>query len=667
MKKLAILLLLAAPVLADDDAASLFYKGFWLEQAEGKLDEAAALYGKLLAEKPDAPEAPRALLGLIRIKVARNEDPKELVAELERRYPAAKQEIEGARGISATRPGGFAEPIDVSDSGVERKIKFLYQSSLANLEEADRKFLIDVGVAGHPMLAALLRGTYAPAVEEASEILVAQKTPEAHAVLARALLDDAAPSRAVIVEAVGRGRTAPLVVVEAMEKLYERASPRLRTDTVGALLLMAASGDGRDRACAVLTRALGDADPAVRARAGRAVDDLETPDIYVDTLLRRLEAKDPAMADVYPDLPGLADRAGFRKRLEAVFDAYEIDWRSLPDVPHEEGALLLARCVARELRKGNRDSGVYNLAYRCAGASPKVAADLLLLALDLDDTHLVSKVASGMGQKDCLLYLGDHAGALRAAAVASAPGPDEPGKGAPAAVIALLGLGPPDFQAVKDALRRRRDRGMPALLLDQGRLDTLGIANAAALVEFCRDEKDARLLLSAGRFFAGRDDAGVEFFRMLLPRLGPSAAHDLGKLARYSALAPLVAERLLAATGPEWGWAPVAPAGELPVEKYPGPWAWRSLRGHSNLFTAPPLQPILAQRVEDPRFEIAVAAATAAAADKTEAGTDALRKSLLAMWPDDRAGPLRGLAARDPDAPALVRVFAKRPDLVPED
>lgn len=174
MRKLAILLLVL-PALAQDDGTALFYKGFWLEQAEGKLDEAAALYGKLLEDLPDAPEAPRALLGLVRIKVARNEDAKEIVAELQRRYPAAKQEIATALRIVGERANSFTEPVRDSDSGVERKIKILYGAKLNGLNEPDRTFLIDLGTVGHPMLEALLRDASPEGVSQATDVLLKLK------------------------------------------------------------------------------------------------------------------------------------------------------------------------------------------------------------------------------------------------------------------------------------------------------------------------------------------------------------------------------------------------------------------------------------------------------------------------------------------------------------
>jgi hypothetical protein len=435
---------------------------------------------------------------------------------------------------------------------------------------------------------------------------------------------------------------------------------------------MTNGGNGRDRAFVVLSRALGDDDHIVRERAALSASDPGAPDAYVDALLRRLEAKDPAMGVACLQLPRLADRPAFLKRVEALLDAYAINWQQLPEVPHEAAALLLAKRVARELKQGTRDSGVYNLAYRCAGASPKAAAALLFSALEFDDPHLVTLVAGGMGKQDCVAYLGDHVPTLRAAALASAPGPEESGNGAHLAVINLLGLN--DFQVVVDALRRRRDRGMPTFLLLGAQLDALGAGKAGALVEFCRDEKDVMGLLAAGRFFLGRDDKGVEFYRQVLPKAGSSAAVELAHLAGFAELAPLVAERLLSAGGPEWGWVtepprpqPAWPVTDLPVEKYPGPHVWGCLRVHPDLFTTPPLRALLAQSVDDPRFEIALAAATAAAWDETEAGTAALRKALQSRWPEARGMALSGLVQRVADAPALVREFAARKDLTPED
>ncbi|MFQ5844541.1 MAG: hypothetical protein ACE5JG_06070 [Planctomycetota bacterium] len=106
MKTIAALLLLPLVTLAEENAADLYHRAVWLEQAEGKPEEAEKLYRKVLADHAGAPEAPRALLGLIRIRSARGEDVKELTKLLEARYPEAKPQTERARRIAGAADRG---------------------------------------------------------------------------------------------------------------------------------------------------------------------------------------------------------------------------------------------------------------------------------------------------------------------------------------------------------------------------------------------------------------------------------------------------------------------------------------------------------------------------------------------------------------------------------
>lgn len=674
MRKLAVLLLLAASALAQDDAAALFYKGFWLEQAEGKLDEAAALYAQLLKEKPDATEAPRALLGLVRIKVARNEDPKELVAELERRYPAAKEEIEGAKRIVVREIFDFE--IRRGDSPITAKLKGLYMQ-MGNWPEPDRLFLIDLGVAVHPMLAQMLRAAEDMPVRAAAKVLVAQRTPEAYSLLAAALLDDTGLFRSAIVETLRGGPDVPSTVVDALGKLYERSPPRLRAEVVETLVTLA-SGEGRERAFAVLTRALSDDDPGVRRVALVVIPDSSAPDAYLDAVLRRFEAGDlghivggvVAINSQYLVL--FADRAPFRDRIEKILERETLNHHGLPEKLPEDGALLLARKAIRELKEGRFDGWVYHIAHVAARASPRAAGMLLAAALELgsNDTALVVQVRNAMLPRDPLKYLGDEAARLRMAVIALAPGAHEEQREVYSHVLDIVGLTGEDFDAITEGLRRRGARRMPAMLLARSRLKALGPEKAGAMAGFCHDDSELADLLKAGDVFAKREDAGLAFYRQVVPKAGPASANELHDIFGIPALAPLVAERLLKANEPTWGWytgAPPGPAWGWPKDIGPhgGPYAWGGIDWDQ--LAAPPLRDLLVPFVEDPRPEVALAAAIAAAADETDTGTEALRRALRSKWQHARGIALKALFHRVPDGIALLREFAKRPGLTEED
>jgi len=660
MRNLAILLVLAAAALAQDDAASLFYKGFWLEQAEGKLDEAAALYAQLLKEKPDAPEAPRALLGLVRIKVAKGEDPAELVAELERRYPAAKEEIEGAKRLPSGGGAAFDPSVRDSDSAIQRKLKNLYFRNLGDMSDGERVLLQDLGPAAHPMLVALLHGQDSNAVAAAAIVLVQQGTPEAHAVLARALLDDTILFRGTILGVLGWGNRPKPGLLEALEKLYERAGARLRAQVIRSVpsVLSWPEGADRDRAGAFLARALADDDEAVREAAASARCSAVASDAYLDALLRYVESNPRTDRQILVGLPSFADRAAFRDRIERVLSGMELDLGGI-ETPHEEAALLVARLVVKAMRAGRPVAEFFDVAQNVADCSPRVAADLLRAALELDGADLAQAVANGLtdlgpdAEARCK-YLGAEADKLRTAAIASAAGLDEKNPTVDK-VLSVVGVPAAGLPSILEGLRRRGERNFPRVLLVRDHLDALGPDKAGAFVEFCRTEREVDALLQAGERFWKRDDSGVEFYRQVIPRAGPGSAGQLADLARLPALTALVADRMLAATGPAWRWdSPPRNA------SFAGPWVW----SHIDLSR---MQQKLLAHVQDPRPEIATSAANAARSDRGDAGTAALRLALDSKSPAVRAIALESLAPRVPDGPALVREFAARADLAAGD
>lgn len=670
MRTLAILLAVSCfSVAQDDGGAALFYKGFWLEQAEGKLDEAAALYGKLLSEQPDAPEAPRALLGLVRIKFAKGEDASELLAELERRYPDAKEELAAARKLAVREE--FDPEHRPGDSPVAEKLKSLLKQ--AAWTEADRLLLVDLGSAAHPMLARLLRSTADGHVQRAAAVLVEQRTPEAYGVLAAALLDDAALFRSTILTELLRLQEAPPVVVDALANLFGRSAPRLRAEVVTVLASLAGYGS-RERAFATLTRALADSDESVRACAMAAIGDADATDAYLEALLRLVESGDPEVPSfVAPNLLRFADRATFRDRIEKVVGIRYLQADLVPKLP-EEGALMLARILVRNHPRMRSSM----LVKRAAMGSSRAAALLLLAAIETGD-DVFAKL--GLEGESARQHLGEEADRVRAAFVAAATGigEEERRPNAEREILKVVGATEQDFPSILEGLRRRGERSLPQVLLAKERRWALGPGKAGALVEFCRSERDVNALLHAGMDFAEREDAGLEFFREILPKVGPRAARDLRTLVGRKELVGLVVDRLLVAQGPEWGWGaelraehgwyrrgtdPVALSPDQVALNCPGPYVWIAVRWTG---TAGEERGKLLRHVGDPRPEIAISAAGAAAAEKSEAGTEALGRALDSGIPAARAIALEALVDRVAEGPALVREFAKRPNLSDDD
>lgn len=231
----------------------------------------------------------------------------------------------------------------------------------------------------------------------------------------------------------------------------------------------------------------------------------------------------------------------------------------------------------------------------------------------------------------------------------------------------IVGVGAEDYAAVLEGLGKRGERPFPKLLLDRKRLTAFGPQRAGALVEFCRDETEVGRLLEAGRGFAKEAGAGLAFYRQVVPRAGPTSAGVLHDLLRNPDLAPLIVERLLKASGPEWGWGrdPGSYSWPADIEKHEGPYVWSGIDW--DRCKVPPLRELLVPFAEDPRPEIASVAVFAATAAGTEEATKALRRALRSDRPWVREVALVELVRREPDGEMLLRDFARRADFAKED
>ena len=151
-----------------ETAASLFYRAFWIEQARRKGEEAEKLYAEVIEKYADAPEAPRAIVALIRLRAARGVEVADLVRQLEEGYPKLVKEIERARKLAARLRSDFDPTIQRGDTPVMLKLKGIYGDLAkgSQIRSEDRDFLSDIGAAGHPMLARVLRSSTSSAVRD---------------------------------------------------------------------------------------------------------------------------------------------------------------------------------------------------------------------------------------------------------------------------------------------------------------------------------------------------------------------------------------------------------------------------------------------------------------------------------------------------------------------
>jgi len=659
MRRILLPLLLAAALARADEASDAFYRAFWLEQAGGELAEAEALYAQVLATHADAPEAPRALLGLVRIRAQRGEDVAELVAQLEKRYPDAAEEQKQARALRALHAQRFDQRIYPDDPPVVRKLKELHieLTSFSGVEfaAADRDFVVDVGAVAHPMLQSLLHCDYPGRVSEAAIILARQRTPEAAAILAHALGDDTILYRASIVESItNRAEGAP-VLVDALGRLYESSAPRLRGLVATALCGMVYQGSpGADRAWALLTRALGDAD--ARSNAMEALARGAAPAAYVSALLDRLEAGDPMPATVRNVLPYYADLPGLAERIEREIATWTLHGWTFSEPDDEAGALVLARAALQRRAAGDLSIEIHYFT-EPARWSSRAAVEILEAALARGDDKLASYVqVSLQGAKDPRAHLGAAAARLRLEALRRINPVDEPDRGEPTAwrVLQIVGLKAEDYPALARELHP--DGGLPWAFADSNFLMALGAERAGTLVDLCRNEKQADLLLRAGTGFVNLEgDAGVPFFARVVPRVGTGAAETLYGIARNPALLPIVVRRLLDARGEEWGWnhehenPTIAYTGEE-RRAHPGPYVWTRVKGDAEV-----LRPLLAGHLDDPREEVAKTAAAYVAGGPD---AEALRPALASPFASVRAIALRTLA-RGPEGAALLAEYAR--------
>ena len=143
MRSAIVILTLCAFALAQESAAELFYKAFWLEQAEGKATEATELYKRILAEHPEAPETPRVLLGLARIDKAKST---QWIERLRAEYPNS-EERKAAEKLVPWKRERFKEDLQ-APSAIERKLSQIHhtaQHAGGDLQQADEEFLLELG------------------------------------------------------------------------------------------------------------------------------------------------------------------------------------------------------------------------------------------------------------------------------------------------------------------------------------------------------------------------------------------------------------------------------------------------------------------------------------------------------------------------------------------
>ncbi|MFB3067490.1 MAG: hypothetical protein ACE10D_13370, partial [Planctomycetota bacterium] len=306
---------------AEETAADLYQRAAWAEQALNKPADAEKLYQRILQEHADAPEAPRALLGLIRIRSARGEDVSELSKLIETRYPKAKAPGAEAKRIAGAAGEDFNPTILETDSPLEARIKELYiEIATTKPDPALLDALADLGPVAHPMLTYALRSTSPGAVKAAAKALLLQRTDKARSIVETALRDPQVPFRAQVLAGISDEEMHyPPSMVVTLTEIYGSAAPRLREVIVWELWEALGAGQKqpeRERIFQVLARALQDEDPQIQQAASYFrtwTHYAKFTDVYAAALVKQAEAAvqgEPVKldTDAWYALPTLAMR-----------------------------------------------------------------------------------------------------------------------------------------------------------------------------------------------------------------------------------------------------------------------------------------------------------------------------------------------------------------------
>ena len=654
MRLLPAILLLAAVVHAQETAADLFYRAFWLETAQGKPDEAYELYKNVADLHKRSPEAPRALLGMARILAAKGEDFSGPFDLLRAHHPNAKREIEAVSRLAAGGGTGFDPSLRSDDAPLARKIKSLYGRILAQVEikAADRDLLVDAGAAARPMLRELLRSLDFEPVYEAAQILLAQNHPDASEVIEQALFDDAVLFKRALVRSIAQMRRDAPGLARALVRRYETASTQLQSEIARTMArLVTIEGEAREIAYGLLARALQSKDSDVRRGAFLPnFSEFSTMSkVYVEAFLQRLEAKDPiAASDRYTWLLHLADRPEVAARAEPILAQRSLrNLSSTTGIQHEEGVMLLARVALQ--RTG--DPYFANALMQASSQSPKAAAFLLREAMRLGLRSVPAYVSAGArrrhGRTPALArHLGVQADVLRREALAGCYGEHAE---VCRAVVRPLGLGAEHFDPLLAVIRAHPGAGLPGPVLAKDFLKTLGPAQAAELAAHAKGtaQFDALLLGTS----AGDVEAWVPFWKAVIPHVGPAALDGMSRAAKahYEA-ALLVGMRLFEAKGEEWGWF-------IFGEKLRTPTLARmvwSLQQVKQAMYREPLKSALLGAVLDPRQLVAYSAVTAARHTPGPMGREALMRARQSPWVALRSQALGFLGQRGPKGVAKL-------------
>ncbi|MEM8884100.1 MAG: hypothetical protein AAGD14_08540 [Planctomycetota bacterium] len=669
MRTMLTLLLLAAPTLADE-AADLFYRAYWLEHSGGDRAEAEKLYRALVEKHPKAPEAPRAYLALIRIRAQQGKASPELLKKLE-----GGSLYQEAAKLFPSYTGGFNAQPAKADDPLQAKLKTIYADVLkrGKFGTSDSDFLNDIGVAGHPMLAAVLRSSNANAVYGASMLCVAQQTPEADAVLLGALRDEKVFYRLNILNAFRSSKAHRLPLMEALHDMWPTASRSMRRRIVAAWSLATVNPQRTPKevsaACwRFLATALQDDDPEVitRALAVNMARPLAKDPAWVRAALPHLSKPGRQPSVVEQLIPWQVTHASLREQLEqwlidrpGPIPVYVVTAHAqqegdvTPGMAESWARIVIGRCEKHgELVTAQKSKdGSQHLATMAARNSDAAAELLQRYSIRKGFQHLSWRPVVGTLNRPKMTP-------PRPAFVPSDEFREEALRSyfegteeiSVAARNCLRWLTADDFDRLLEFARRPNARPIPFPATSVEYLQKIGEARAAQLVPFA-DEDGRKAMMRA----AWKD--GRLFWRAMLPFLGREESKRWSGLASFGPpLAREVLFALLEKRGADWEWD--TQPGGVRVNGF-GPNLLRSLHIRSLLKTDPEARARLYRYASDERYEVAIKVVDVARADRSDAGTQALVASLDKNWWEAVERSLKALSERGPEGLAAIETFGR--------
>ncbi|MHC4952717.1 MAG: tetratricopeptide repeat protein [Planctomycetota bacterium] len=677
---------------AKDAAAVLFYRAFWLEQAGQRNADAEKMYRKLIADHPEAPEAPRAYLALIRIRAANGVAAEDMLKALEKGYPKAKKEIELAKKLAARLRTDFDPKPKADDTPVVRKIKTIYTQLRGGggVSSEDWDFLSDIGPAGHPMLALLLRSQIGAPVKNAATALANQKSAEANAVIEAALRNPAILHRMVIIDVLRSRYSMARSTMKTLMDIWPRASRSMRRRIASTWINgTLAQSPSRADCYEYLAVALADKDADVRVAAARLRNPTShevRPASYVRALLPLYARNDRAVRELWKILPwqlAHAELAADISKILVKHDGHLVytsfsstDYERVPEPVANAMAKMVIERGRRDPKTVDRGRGTPNFATLAASSSGKAARVLLEDTLRGGRDAFGWAVAHGFKRREHpkapLESFMSGAVDLRARALKQTYSDDPVKRSAAVSVLHALPLGVKDFDAVVAAAKANPGKGISAAALRSSYIAAIGPERTAVLVSLARDDQVLTIARMAQAWLrqrgAARPDRGLAAWRALISRFNTPDGHSmLFKLPKESTeLADAVGEFLLGAHGDLLLWtypdATVKPA----AYRY-GPKLLRS-QEMREAFGRQPLRKRLYEAADDRRQEIGKLAMLIANSDPTPARLTAYKKALDSPWWDVRREALKRLAASgEKEGDALIVSYLQREGVTGQD